>query len=163
MTAWWPQDIYGTLDTSRRSSEGCYTLADDPSSTLFYPKQGGNAFYAKLRKQCENLSIPQVGASDDSASAFRSALSDSDVVMDAIFGFSFKGEPRAPFDTVLQDLIHTDKPILSVDIPSGWEVEKGDPEGKYFTPDVLVSLTAPKLGCREFKGIHYLGGRCVGY
>jgi NAD(P)H-hydrate repair Nnr-like enzyme with NAD(P)H-hydrate epimerase domain len=25
-----------------------------------------------------------------------------DLVVDAIFGFSFKGQPRAPFDTILQ-------------------------------------------------------------
>lgn len=81
--------------------------------------------------------------------------------MDAIFGFSFKGEPRAPFDTVIEALKKTDKPIVSLDIPSAWDVEKGDPEGKYFTPSVLVSLTAPKLGSKGFKGTHYLGGRFV--
>ena len=81
--------------------------------------------------------------------------------MDAIFGFSFKGEPREPFDTVIEALKETNKPIVSVDIPSAWDVEKGDPEAKYFTPSVLVSLTAPKLGSKGFKGTHYLGGRFV--
>lgn len=28
-------------------------------------------------------------------------------------------------------------------------------------PDVLVSLTAPKLGVKAFKGRHFLGGRFV--
>ena len=67
--------------------------------------------------------------------------------------------------------------MISVDIPSGWDVEKG-----LFTcskiclrcklvignvldvgiqPQALISLTAPKLGTRKFKGIHFLGGRFV--
>ena len=56
-------------------------------------------------------------------------------------------------------------PIVSVDIPSGWDVEKGpELENKdlYFMPEMLVSLTAPKLCAKYFKGPHHiLGGRFV--
>jgi NAD(P)H-hydrate epimerase len=43
--------------------------------------------------------------------------------------------------------------VVSVDIPSGWHVEKGDAgcEGPVLAPDMLVSLTAPKLAARHFK------------
>jgi NAD(P)H-hydrate epimerase len=43
--------------------------------------------------------------------------------------------------------------VVSVDIPSGWSVEEG-PGGageKAIQPDMLVSLTAPKLAARHFK------------
>ena len=40
---------------------------------------------------------------------------------------------------------------MSVDIPSGWDVEQGDPTGSCMQPDMLVSLTAPKLVARGFK------------
>ncbi len=44
----------------------------------------------------------------------------------------------------------------------GWDVERGDESGRGLQPDMLVSLTAPKLGCRGFKGRHhFLGGRFV--
>jgi len=121
---------------------------------LYYPKQGSNEFYKKLRKQCLNLSIPEIGSSEQD---FQNALDDADIVMDAIFGFSFHGDPRPPFDTVISALKQTKKPIVSVDIPSGWTVEEGDPSGRFFVPSVLVSLTAPKLGVRSYKGKHYLG------
>ena len=46
-------------------------------------------------------------------------------------------------------------PIVSVDIPSGWDVERGD-ASELGVPalhlDVLVSLTAPKEGVRKFTG-----------
>lgn len=43
-----------------------------------------------------------------------------------------------------------------------WDVEHGDAGGNGLRPDMLVSLTAPKLCARHFSGSHhYLGGRFV--
>jgi NAD(P)H-hydrate epimerase len=108
-----------------------------------------------------------------------------DVILDAIFGFSFHPPVRAPFDAVLPLLASSGLPIVSVDIPSGWDVDKGPveltmkaddvrektpgevPEGngekrfKWLEPDVLISLTAPKEGVRTFGGRHFLGGRFI--
>ena len=50
--------------------------------------------------------------------------------------------------------------IISVDIPSGWDVEKGNIHDT-FEPDMLVSLTAPKTCAVHHEGPHYLGGRFV--
>ena len=41
-------------------------------------------------------------------------------IVDAVFGFSFKGSVRAPFDTIIPALAQTDTPVASIDIPSGW-------------------------------------------
>ena len=87
-----------------------------------------------------------------------------DIVIDALFGFSFHGAPRPPFDALLGILCPPAEapPVVSVDIPSGWGVEAGDTTGRGLRPDMLVSLTAPKLGVRGFGGRHhYLGGRFV--
>lgn len=93
--------------------------------------------------------------------SLREALTSSDVILDAIFGFSFKGPIRAPFDSALPLLTSSKLPIVSVDIPSGWDVEEGNVEGVGLEPNVLVSLTAPKLGVKAFNGRHFLGGRFV--
>lgn len=50
-----------------------------------------------------------------------------------------------------------------IDIPSGWDVEKG-PSNDYecVEPELLISLTAPKMCARYYKGsFHYLGGRFI--
>ena len=44
------------------------------------------------------------------------------LVVDAIFGFSFKGQVRPPFDTILPVLKNIKAPVVSVDIPSGKSV-----------------------------------------
>jgi len=72
------------------------------------------------------------------------------VVVDALFGFSFKGEPREPYKQVLEAvakirMVETKHrtTVLSVDIPSGDDVNKGATHYSIH-PDALVSLTAPK-------------------
>ena len=87
-----------------------------------------------------------------------------DVILDGIFGFSFNSSSaiRPPFDRVIADLVATDVPVASIDIPSGWDVEQGDVRGLGLMPDMLISLTAPKLCSQFFTGQHhYLGGRFV--
>ena len=49
--------------------------------------------------------------------------------------------------------------IISVDVPSGWNVDEGDVTGLGFVPEVLVSLTTPKESARSFSGRHFIGGR----
>ncbi|KAG0148190.1 hypothetical protein CROQUDRAFT_655079 [Cronartium quercuum f. sp. fusiforme G11] len=135
---------------------------------IYYPKQANKEFYRRLLQQCETLGIQSFGSEKDleeslKETAFEKALNESDVVLDAIFGFSFKGEPKPPFAHVISQLrkLESRKPIVSVDIPSGWDVEIGDPHQRFFKPDVLISLTMPKLGSKDFKGRHILGGRFV--
>lgn len=125
---------------------------------VFYPKPGKAAIFTGLVKQLNTLGIPFVENLED-------AVKDVDLVVDAVFGFSFAGDLRAPFDRVLQTLnaLPSNLPIASIDIPSGWHVEKGNvhPTGLK-DPELLISLSAPKLGVREWKGkYHYLGGRFI--
>ncbi len=56
---------------------------------------------------------------------------------------------------------HSPAALVSVDIPSGWDVEEGNVLGLGLEPHMLVSLTAPKLCARFFAGVHYVGGRFV--
>ena len=87
-----------------------------------------------------------------------------DVIVDAIFGFSFHGTaPREPYATAIANMVELQKEnnslLVSVDVPSGWDVDGGDLTGTNFYPDVLISLTAPKLSAKQFKGRHFVGGR----
>ncbi|KDQ25689.1 hypothetical protein PLEOSDRAFT_1044314 [Pleurotus ostreatus PC15] len=128
--------------------------------TIYMPKPGSKDIYKRLKTQCDNMGIKTLPPSSD-AEALTTALASSDVILDAIFGFSFKGPVRPPFDEALPSLTNSKLPIVSVDIPSGWDVEAGKIEALGLEPDVLVSLTAPKEGVKLFKGRHFLGGRFV--
>ena len=103
----------------------------------------------------------------DPISTLKSALNDTDVVLDAIFGFSFQPPIRSPFDAVLRLIKQSKKPVVSVDIPSGWDVEGGEyissqrspiipflfaTSSKVFTYEPLLQATfttTPKAGARS--------------
>ncbi|EPQ28532.1 uncharacterized protein PFL1_03836 [Pseudozyma flocculosa PF-1] len=133
--------------------------------TVWYPKVGKTELFQRLKVQLQGLRIPFIAAED-----FEDALGAADLLVDSIFGFSFKGDVREPFKAPLDLLKYESRiefearrkmpPVVSVDIPSSWDVEKGNINNA-FTPSVLVSLTAPKLGTRDFKGRHFLGGRFI--
>eukprot|EP00123_Amoebidium_parasiticum_P014013 comp22280_c0_seq1/m.32985 comp22280_c0_seq1/g.32985 ORF comp22280_c0_seq1/g.32985 comp22280_c0_seq1/m.32985 type:complete len:262 (-) comp22280_c0_seq1:302-1087(-) len=123
---------------------------------VYYPKRTDRPLYRNLTTQCTNMDIPFLDSMPSS-----DQLTDYRLVVDAIFGFSFQGSVRAPFDTVLSAINSSKVPVCSVDIPSGWDVERGNVIGCGLTPTMLVSLTAPKLCAQSFKGVHYLGGRFV--
>jgi len=128
--------------------------------TIYMPKPGSKDHYKRLQTQCDNMKIPTLPPCNN-IDPLRTALQSSDVILDAIFGFSFKPPIRAPFDVALPLLADSGLPIVSVDIPSGWDVEKGNTAGVGLIPDLLISLTAPKEGVRGYTGRHFLGGRFV--
>jgi NAD(P)H-hydrate epimerase len=105
-------------------------------------------------------------------SARRSTRARYDVIVDAVFGFSFRGgsaprEPHASAISAMRDMRGRDDSavvLVSVDVPSGWDVDgdgdgDGSTAGDRLVPDVLVSLTAPKPFARGFRGRHFVGGR----
>lgn len=112
-------------------------------------------FIQRLRTQLENLSVPFVPD-------FTSALQSADLVIDAIFGFSFGGPLREPFPSIISQLEETKVPVLSVDAPSSWDIQEGPPKegpGAKFMPEALISLTAPKPCVKWYRGRHFVGGR----
>lgn len=77
-------------------------------------------------------------------------------------GFSFTGEVRDPFRSVVSALETTEIPVLAVDAPSSWNIEDGPPSsgpGSKYNPEALISLTAAKPLVNFFEGRHFIGGR----
>ncbi|ESR47122.1 hypothetical protein CICLE_v10000790mg [Citrus x clementina] len=108
-----------------------------------YPKRTQKPLYTGLVTQLESLSIPFLSVEDLPLDFSK----DFDIIVDAMFGFSFHGTPRPPFDDLIKRLLclhgydqtHQKRPVIvSVDIPSGWHVEEGDIGDEGIKPDMLV-------------------------
>jgi NAD(P)H-hydrate epimerase len=130
------------------------------SPKIYYPKPTNAAIFNNLQKQLRHIHIPFLTSVEE----FTSELQQTDLVVDALFGFSFKPPVRPPFDEVLNAIIQAKKPVLSIDTPSSWNVDDGPPEkgqvGSDFMPEYLISLTAAKPSVKYFKGKrHFIGGR----
>ncbi|NWX61316.1 YJEN3 protein, partial [Promerops cafer] len=82
-------------------------------------------------------------------------------VVDAVLGAEAEvAEGTEPCAAILATLKHVRIPIVSLDVPSGWTAEAGGSGD--ISPDVLVSLAAPKEVARRFQGRrHFLAGRFV--
>ncbi|XP_063242219.1 NAD(P)H-hydrate epimerase [Bacillus rossius redtenbacheri] len=125
---------------------------------VFYPKRTDNILYQNLTTQCVCMDIPFVENLPD-IDTLNSTYS---LVVDAVFGFSFKPPIRPAFVGLIDTLKRVKIPLASVDIPSGWDVEKGCPPEGGLQPELLISLTAPKKCALTFTGkFHFLGGRFV--
>ncbi|CAH2350618.1 NAD(P)H-hydrate epimerase [[Candida] railenensis] len=133
---------------------------------LYYPKKSTkNELYKNLLTQLKDLGIAEI---DDIFKFLTSKDSHPRLILDCLFGFSFKPPIRSPFDEVLEFLSSHSQalpPIVSVDIPSGWDVDSGPiEECPNIDPRMLISLTAPKPCSEKFVGdgkVHYLGGRFI--
>uniref|UniRef100_A0A915M1T2 NAD(P)H-hydrate epimerase n=1 Tax=Meloidogyne javanica TaxID=6303 RepID=A0A915M1T2_MELJA len=114
--------------------------------TIVNPKPSKNELMQRLIIQTQQCGIEQL-------ESLPKDLSNFNLIVDAIFGFSFKPPIREPFTQIIKQLAEQkDLPIFSIDIPSD--------ETPTIMPDSLMSLTAPKLCAKYFKGTHhFIGGR----
>ena len=74
------------------------------------------------------------------------ALTGASLVVDAILGTGFQGEPRGEARQAIEAINATDAPIVSVDVPSGVDASTGEVSGAAVTAQVTVTLHAAKPG-----------------
>lgn len=134
---------------------------------VFYPiRSNRTEFYKQLTNQLDFFKVP-ILSQDDTANWLDYLKPEKTLcIVDAIFGFSFKPPLREPFQAIVDSLydLQDKVPIVSVDVPSGWDVDKGPVAEKYIKPAVLVSLTVPKPCSQPLnteKTEHYIGGRFI--
>ncbi len=73
----------------------------------------------------------------------------SDVVIDALIGYSLKGEPRGRIAELIEATASMDSPIVSLDNPSGLNVTDGTVPGVVVQADATMTLALPKIGLRD--------------
>jgi len=159
------QLFLGLLDTCRHMGVRVFTYAEAAPNTSDITSPSTNP--------------ARVGASVDSGVVYQRAMdglhaalsSDAPLcIVDAVFGFGGRAESiqdlKAPYQGMLEAVrIASDSSALlvCVDVPSAWDVEKGDVKHTGIHPDLLISLTAPKLCATTLRRPteHVVGGRFV--
>jgi hydroxyethylthiazole kinase-like uncharacterized protein yjeF len=68
------------------------------------------------------------------------------VIVDAIFGTGFAGEPRDPAASAIEAMNEAEAPLVATDVASGVNASTGEVEGRAVAADVTVTFHAPKLG-----------------
>ena len=83
--------------------------------------------------------------------------SDTDLVIDALFGTGFHGEPRPDAAALIERVNATDVPVVAVDLPSGVDASTGEVAGAAVAADVTVTMHGPKVGVAVAPG-RFLAG-----
>jgi hydroxyethylthiazole kinase-like uncharacterized protein yjeF len=79
-------------------------------------------------------------------------LEGAGVIVDAIFGTGFAGEPRPPADAVIEAINRCGAPVVACDIASGVDASTGEVAGVTVKADLTVSFHAAKVGHRIAPG-----------
>lgn len=84
--------------------------------TVYYPKRPTNPLFQNLVTQCEKMGIPFLYYFPSDTSLIRDSYN---VIVDAIFGSSFKPPVSSEFTAILSQISRCGLPIASIDVPSG--------------------------------------------
>ena len=84
----------------------------------------------------------------------------SDVVVDALFGTGFHGEPRPEATAVIERMAASGCPIVAVDLPSGVDASTGEIAGAVAAAELTVTFHARKVGLVVSPG-RFAAGRVV--
>ena len=80
------------------------------------------------------------------AKAGETELGSPDVIVDALFGTGFSGEPRADAAALIEQMNAAGAPIVSVDIASGVDASTGEIAGPAVSAALTVTFYARKVG-----------------
>uniref|UniRef100_A0A8B9W7F2 NADH dehydrogenase [ubiquinone] 1 alpha subcomplex subunit 13 n=1 Tax=Bos mutus grunniens TaxID=30521 RepID=A0A8B9W7F2_BOSMU len=128
--------------------------------TIFYPTRSPDPLHRDLTTQCEKMDIPFLSYLPTEVQLINNAYR---LVVDAVLGPGVEpAEVGGPCTRALATLKLLSIPLVSLDIPSGWDPETGGDAEDGLRPDVLVSLAAPKRCAGRFSGRHhFVAGRFV--
>jgi NAD(P)H-hydrate epimerase len=93
---------------------------------------------------------------ESAAKAARSAddapVEEADVIIDALFGTGFHGEPREDAARAIEAINAAGKPVVAVDLPSGVDASTGEIAGACVQATVTVTMHGPKVGTEIAPG-----------
>jgi ADP-dependent NAD(P)H-hydrate dehydratase / NAD(P)H-hydrate epimerase len=84
-------------------------------------------------------------------------LPDADVILDALFGTGFHGEPRPDAAEAIEAINSAGKPVVAVDLPSGVDASTGEVSGAAVRADATVTFHGQKVGTAVAPG-RFLAG-----
>ena len=117
----------------------------------------GQIAAARLRESGFEVDTLEVFADDPPPPDLDAWLEGAGVVVNAIFGTGFAGEPREPAVTAIEAANRCGAPIVACDIASGVDASSGEVAGVAIEAAITVGFHAAKLGHRVAPGKWHTG------
>ena len=103
------------------------------------------------------MNIPSVLMTAASEEKIFKFCQESELVVDAIFGVGIHSPVRGIFEKAIRAINRCQKPVVSIDIPSGLDADTGQVHGVAVKATWTVTLALPKRGLSEGEGPGYTG------
>ncbi len=103
-----------------------------------------------------DVPIEVFGDSHD-AGRLSKLLDGAALIVDALLGTGARGEPRPPFDAVIEQLNAAAAPRLAVDLPSGLDCDSGRPASRTIRAAETCTFLAAKRGFFQPEAEPYVG------
>ncbi len=81
----------------------------------------------------------------------------SDVIVDALFGTGLSKQIEGIHAEVIDEINRSNKPVVSIDVPSGLNADTGEIMGKCVKADISVTFGLPKVGFFNYPGASNTG------
>ncbi len=91
------------------------------------------------------------------AKAGETDLGEPDVIVDALFGTGFSGEPRPDAAALIERINGSGAPVFAIDLPSGVDASTGEVAGAAVRADATVTFHGRKVGLEVAPGRFHAG------
>ena len=88
---------------------------------------------------------------------YKSAIRHSSLIVDAIFGTGLSADIKGIQKDVIEFINSLNKPVVSVDIPSGLNASNGRVLGSCVKATITATMAVPKIGLLIYPGVDYAG------
>jgi len=116
--------------------DASYIISQDPKSLLGAAKT-------------QYLILKNSGFSPIMKEDLPNMISESDIIIDALIGYSLKGDPKGISKVFIDMINRSEKYVIALDIPSGIDASTGDEKNPFVRADETLTLALPKTGLRN--------------
>jgi len=113
---------------------------------------GGDGLVCASHLRDRGVVVSVVTTEEWSRARFDGAVKNADLVIDAVLGPGFAGEPKDVVGAAIEAIASCNRPVLSIDIPSGVSGADGQVPGVAVDADVTVAIQALKCGHVSMPG-----------
>ena len=129
-------------------------LAQDPTRLQELPAHQ----HATLSRMEVRIGVFDSGEADELAAW----MGPSDLVIDALLGYSLNGSPRGTIAWLIRQVNGIGRPILALDLPSGLQPDTGEVGDPCIRAHATLTLALPKRGLLVPTAMPYVGRLWVG-
>jgi ADP-dependent NAD(P)H-hydrate dehydratase / NAD(P)H-hydrate epimerase len=160
------QEVLRRFPAAERAAIVCGTGANGGDGLLVAAElaRAGKRSVARIVGSEEKVggdSVVMLGRAREAGVAFVDEPTPADVIVDALFGTGFSGEPRREAAGVIAEINAAGVPVVSVDLPSGVDASTGTVAGPAVQAAVTVTFHALKVGHVVAPGRFHVGETVV--